>query len=864
MKTDQLRKLFLEYFAERGHKVLPSASLVPKDPTLLFTSAGMVQFKDSFWGRIDPPSPRVATCQKCFRATDIEKVGKTAFHHTFFEMLGNFAFGDYFKEGAIKLAWEFVTRELSIPHEQLWVSVYEEDEEAYAIWRDMIGLPTERIVRLGKEHNWWGPVGKTGPCGPDSEIFYDAGEDKACGPDCRGVACDCNRFSEIWNLVFMQYEAKVDGSFISLKRKNIDTGMGLERTAAVLQGVASDFEIDLFKPIVGVIKEAMPGPVTEGTIAFRNLVADHIRGVVFLIADGVLPGNEKQGYVLRRILRRAIRAGEQLGLPSGTLKGLVDPIIVSLGETYPEIVSARSLAERIIAREGETFRKTLRSGEHRLQGILKDLLSKGQTTLSGKVAFELYDTYGFPLEMTEEIAQKEGIAIDKDGFQKAMAEQKERSRVSISAKVSVKAEPTVIKAWQRPTKFLGCKETEAKGNVVKTLPGGGKLKELVFDQTPFYVEAGGQIADLGVIKNLTQRGKASVVDVRKHEFGAFIHEVELIEGTFSIGDRCHLEVDEARRKRIARNHTATHLLHAALREVLGEHVIQAGSYVSDDELRFDFSHFEKMTNEEIVRVEDLANAIVLKDLSVETEEMPLKEAKASGAAAHFEEEYKGKELVRVVSVGDFSRELCGGTHVTRSGEIGLIKVISEESVAAGTRRVRAVTGDGVLAQFRSQEDLLGQLRTELGEEPLAGLAHLRDEIATLREGSKQMTEETLKRRRDEILAHGEKHGKVTLLSGRLDMSPDEIKHLADLLEEKSRPAVVLLVGNAGDRGIAVCKVSKGLGAVDASALLHTMTEPLGGGGGGNRSFAQGGGSRVSKLDEALTSGIAAARAALGN
>jgi len=867
MQTDQLRKLYLDYFAKRGHKVLPSASLVPKDTTLLFTSAGMVQFKDSFWGHVDPPSPRVATCQKCFRATDIEKVGKTAFHHTFFEMLGNFSFGDYFKEGAIKLAWEFVARELSIPHEQLWVSVYEEDEEAYAIWRDVIGLPPERIVRLGKEHNWWGPVGKTGPCGPDSEIFYDAGEAKDCGPDCRGVACDCNRFSEIWNLVFMQYDMQEDGNLAPLKRKNIDTGMGLERTAAVLQGVASDFEIDLFRPIVEAIEEEASRSLTEEDLPNRNLIADHIRGVVFLIADGVLPGNEKQGYVLRRILRSAIRASEKLQLPPGSLQGLVEPVIETLGETYPEIVSARSLAERSIAREEETFRKTLRNGEKRLQEILEDLLSSGKKRIPDKVAFELYDTYGFPLELTEEIADYAGVSVDIDGYYKIKSHHQELSRRAAATVRFAEGMESVKSVFAtQQTRFLGYDKTEDEAEIVehRHRSDTSELLDLVFDQTPFYAEAGGQIADTGMVDNLTREGQARIVDVKRDPSGAVFHRLAAVEGQFELGDRCLLVVDAKRRARIARNHTATHLLHAALREVLGEHVIQAGSYVSDEELRFDFSHFEKITDEEIVRVEDLANAIVMKDLPVKTEEMPLDEAKASGAAAHFDEEYKGKDLVRVVSVGDFSRELCGGTHVTRSGEIGLIKVISEESVAAGTRRVRAVTGDGVLAQLRSQEDLLGQLRAELGEEPLAGLAYLRDEIATLRESSKQMTEETLKRKRDEILAHGEKVGKVTLLSGRLDMSPEEIKHLADLLEEKSPPAVVLLVGNAGDRGIAVCKVSKGLGAVDASALLHTMTESLGGGGGGNRSFAQGGGSEVSKLDEALTSGVAAACAALAD
>jgi len=859
MQTDQLRKLYLDYFAKRGHKVLPSASLVPKDTTLLFTSAGMVQFKDSFWGQIDPPSPRVATCQKCFRATDIEKVGKTAFHHTFFEMLGNFAFGDYFKEGAIKLAWEFVTRELSIPHERLWVSVYEEDEEAYAIWRDIIGLPTKRIVRLGKEYNWWGPVGKSGPCGPDSEIFYDAGEDKACGTDCRGVACDCNRFSEIWNLVFMQYDMQEDGNLSPLKRKNIDTGMGLERTAAVLQGVASDFEIDLFHPIVDAIEAQMSGKLAPEVVSLRNLIADHIRGLSFLIAAGVLPNKEGRGYVLRRVFRRTIRCADSLGIPPNSLPSLIEPVIQTLGATYPEIEQSRSLVRKVLRAEENLYRQTHELGQAKLLAR-RELFEEGGC-IPGKVMFELYDTHGVPTEAIEEFAAEWGFAVDTEGFQKELEKQRTRSRKATSVSVDV---VLVRKGEERASIFLGYEVMEAEGEVRGVYSKNGSIAEIVFDRTPFYAAAGGQIADTGTLENLIQVGRAKVIDVQKNLHGAYLHHVQITEGRFAAGDRCHFEVDEARRKRIARNHTATHLLHAALREVLGEHVIQAGSYVSDEELRFDFSHFEKITDEEIVRVEDLANAIVMKDLPVKTEEMPLDEAKASGAAAHFDEEYKGKDLVRVVSVGDFSRELCGGTHVTRSGEIGLIKVISEESVAAGTRRVRAVTGDGVLAQLRSQEDLLGQLRAELGEEPLAGLAYLRDEIATLRESSKQMTEETLKRKRDEILAHGEKVGKVTLLSGRLDMSPEEIKHLADLLEEKSPPAVVLLVGNAGDRGIAVCKVSKGLGAVDASALLHTMTESLGGGGGGNRSFAQGGGSEVSKLDEALTSGVAAARAALAD
>lgn len=860
MKASQLRTLYLDYFAQRGHKILPSASLIPKDPTLLFTSAGMVQFKDFFWGRIDPPFPSATTCQKCFRATDIEKVGKTAFHHTFFEMLGNFSFGDYFKEGAITLAWEFVTKELSIAQERLWASVYEEDEEAFAIWKDVIGLPPERVVRLGKEHNWWGPVGNTGPCGPDSEIFVDTGADKACGPDCLGPACDCDRFSEIWNLVFMQYDAQEDGTFEPLKRKNIDTGMGLERTAAILQAVESDFETDLFAPIIDAIEASIPRKVEAEKLASRNLIADHIRGVVLLMADGVRPGNDKQGYVLRRILRSAIRAGEKLELPPSAMTGFVGPVIETLGEIYPETVAVRSLTERIIAREEETFRKTLRSGERRLQEILENLLSKNETTLPGKIAFELYDTYGFPLEMTQEIAAERGITIDEVEFEAAMAEQRARSRISVSASLEVE----VIPAGRAPTIFLGYKATTAESTIENALPRKGVPSRLVFPESPFYSESGGQIADTGTIENLSPEhtGRAKVTGVTTNRKGVVLHQIEVLDGSFKIGDHCRLIVDSARRAQIARNHTATHLLHKALREVLGEHVVQAGSLVSDEELRFDFSHFEKITGEEIARVEDLTNRIVLADLEVETVEMPLDEAKASGAAAHFEEEYQGKDLVRVVSVGDFSRELCGGTHVSRSGQIGLVKIISEESIASGTRRIRAVTGDGALKRLRASEHLLEQLKSGLGEEPVEGLNRLQEEIAGLRTRLGEMTEISLREKRDELFSSLEKVGAISLVSGRLDMGAEEIKRLADLLEEKSRPAVILLVGDAGGRGIAVCKVSKKVGTIDSGAIVRVMSESLGGGGGGNRAFAQGGGPNVSRLDEALEHGIKACRTAL--
>jgi alanyl-tRNA synthetase len=477
----------------------------------------------------------------------------TAYHHTFFEMLGNFSFGDYFKERAIELAWEFLTVELAIPAELLWVSVFQEDDEAYDIWHDRVGIPSERIAHLGKEHNWWGPVGESGPCGPDSEIFYDTGSERACGPDCQGIACDCDRFSEIWNLVFMQYDAQKGGGLAPLEHKSIDTGMGLERTAAVLQGVESDFEIDIFIPITEAIETAMPRAFTAKDRTHRNVIADHIRGVTMLLADGVMPSNEKQGYVLRRILRRAIRAGEKLELPYGTLPQLVEPVVATLGKAYPEVVAARDLAERIISREEDTFRKTLRGGERRLQRTLEDLTAAGETILPGAIAFELYDTYGFPLEMTEEIASEQGISIDTEGFQEAMAGQRARSRIGIVSREV----PLSREGEGNPTRFLGYDATESEGTILASYPGDEGTTDIILDQTSFYAESGGQVADTGKIENLSQVGFATVLDVRKSPHGAFLHRVKVVQGSFAVGDRCRLIVDESRRKRIARNHTAT-------------------------------------------------------------------------------------------------------------------------------------------------------------------------------------------------------------------------------------------------------------------------------------------------------------------
>ena len=859
MKASDLRYRYLHFFEEHEHERVSSSSLVPNDPTLLFTAAGMVQFKDLFWGREAAAYDRATSCQKCFRTTDIENVGRTAYHHTFFEMLGNFSFGGYFKEGAIDLAWEFLTKEIAIPAEKLSVSVYKDDDEAYAIWKDRIGLPAERITRLGKKHNWWGPVGDRGPCGPDSEIFFDTGEGKACGPDCRGVACDCDRFSEIWNLVFMQYDAKPDGSLATLERKNIDTGMGLERTSAVLQGVSTNFEIDLFGGLIESIEAAAPDDIRDPqAIQYRNAVADHIRGMLFLLGDGVLPGNEGRGYVERRILRRAIRAGEHLRLPEGTLASLVDPVVAEMGGAYPEIVQARELAVRVIAHEETVFRKTLRSGERRLEKLIAEQseAGRGQRVLPGEAVFELHDTYGFPVEMVREIAADAGFLLDDAGYREALERQRQRSRRDTERSQQETSRGTQTdggrpdeETCREPTTFVGYETLEAEAHVLWMNRDGNDLW-VVFDRTPFYAESGGQVADHGEVR--TASGAVGrVVDVRKNGFGAYEHRVRIDEGAVEVGNRCVLRVDVSRRRRIERNHTATHLLHQALRNVVGEHVIQAGSVVGPDELRFDFSHVEPLTEEQIASVEDEANAVVWADHAVQTDELPLEQALTTGAMAHFAEEYQGKDSVRVLSVGDYSKELCGGTHVRRSGEIGFIMITEEGSVAAGTRRIRAVTAGGAIAAQRDRFRRLSVLEEALGEDPVEALARLRAERRELAERVTELSDVLLRQEVETLASGGERTDGRVLLVQRADHSADELKRMADLLEEKLAPAVIVLVGAIGDRSVVVCKKSAEIKEFHAGNLVRRLSKVVGGGGGGNDRFGQGGGGNTDAVGAAL-------------
>ncbi len=867
MDGHTLRRKYLEFFRSEGHEIVPSSSLVPDDPTLLFTSAGMVQFKDIFWGKVSPRYPRAVTCQKCMRTTDIERVGTTAYHHTFFEMLGNFSFGDYFKEGAIKRAWRFLTGELGLDPGKLWVSVYEEDDEARSIWVDGVGVPPKRVVRLGKEDNWWGPVGDRGPCGPDSEIFWDWGEELSCGPGCSGPACDCARFSEIWNLVFMQFDAQPDGTLADLSQKGIDTGMGLERTAAVLQGVLSDFDTDLFAPVVAAVEELAGGDCRGEKLTPRNVVADHLRALVFLVADGVLPANEAQGYVLRRILRRTVRAADRLSLPPGVLAELVPAVADSLGDSYPEIVERRVLAEQVISREEQAFRRTLRSGEEQLRGELEKLEARAR--LPGDVVFELYDTYGFPVELTEEIAAEAGVAVDRAGFEQEMERQRTRSRQAAhvdGASAATGGAKVVVE-----TVFVGYDRLEAEAELAAITAATGSAHEqagegewqFFFPETPFYPEAGGQLADTGLVENLSRSGRAQVGDVQRTPQGT-IHFVRVVEGEFRQGDNCSLQVDEERRRAIERAHTATHLLHAGLRETLGEHAIQAGSWVGPEEVRFDFTHFAALSEGEREQVEKRAFAAVLEDLELCKRWMPLEEAVAAGAIAHFEEEYRGKSQVRVVEVPGVSCELCGGAHVRRTGEIGPVVIMSEEAVGSGTRRIRALVGERARQHFVSVREERIRVSRLLGVpegEVEAGVERTISELEQARKQCFALEERMSAIQAEQLAGQVEQVDGVSLLGAVVDGGAERAKMLADALAARLGCCAVVLGTDAGGRAVLVAKVAD-VPALSAGDLVRVAAQAVGGKGGGRRTFAQGGGPEVAALSQAVESALDYARAQL--
>ncbi len=884
MESAKLRELFLRYFEERGHRVVPSSPLVPEDdPTLLFTNAGMVQFKDVFLGLEERPYKRAVTVQKCLRVSgkhnDLEQVGPSPRHHTFFEMLGNFSFGDYFKEEAIKFAWEFLTEVLALPKERFHFTVYKDDDESYKLWQLIAGAPPAKIHRMGEKSNFW-MMGDTGPCGPNTELVWDRGpEHCTCGrPDCSpALDNDCDRWWEVWNLVFMQYEQHPDGSRTELPKPGVDTGMGFERLVAILQGVETNYDTDLFRPIMQKIRELLGHDeqrMREEIVAYRVL-ADHSRATTFLLADGVLPGNEGRPYVLRMIMRRAIRFGRKLGLEGPFLGELAKVVIELMGDHYTELQERRDFILRAIRQEEERFARTLSAGLERLGELISRVKREGRAEIPGVEVFRLYDTYGFPPDLTQDVAAEHGLTIDRTGFEREMERQKERSRViTVQDQMSVTEKAHVIK-WpadlEKDFDFIGYEHFEGESNLILILREGkeeikslcqGEKGQLVFKETPFYAEAGGQVADTGWIIGLN--GKAKVISVQKGPIEVFLHEVEVIEGELRQGDRCHLQVDVDRRRRIMRHHTATHLLHAALRKVLGyKQGIQAGSLVAPEELRFDFTHLAPLSSEELAEVEELVNQAVLEDLPVTITYEPLEEAKAKGAIALFMEDYQGKERVRVVTIGDpekpFSRELCGGTHVRRTGELGLVKITSEEGVAAGVRRIRAVAGTEALRYLREKEALTRQaaalLESPEGEllKKLEGL--IAEHKQTLKE-LERMEMELLMMKRDELLALSQELDEMQVLAARVDLAPEALKRLADLLEEKLGRGVVLLGSGADDRAVLVCKVSGELtDRLRAGEIIKAVAKHVGGGGGGSPRFAQGGGPRPERLPQALEEGV---------
>jgi alanyl-tRNA synthetase len=853
--SSELRQSFLDYFAQRGHEVVSSSSLVPgNDPTLLFTNAGMVQFKDVFLGRESRGIPRAATSQRCVRAggkhNDLENVGYTARHHTFFEMLGNFSFGDYFKREAIHFAWEYITQVLGLPPERLWCTVYRDDDEAASIWLDEIGVSKNRFTRLGEADNFWA-MGDTGPCGPCSEIFYDHGADVPGGPPGSPDA-DGDRYVEIWNLVFMQFERDASGQLTPLPKPSVDTGMGLERLAAVMQGVHSNYDIDLFKSLI-----ADAGAVTATSDLTNNslkVIADHIRASTFLIADGVLPGNEGRGYVLRRIVRRALRHGYQLGVADPFFHKLVASVDREMGAAYPELKKQRAHVERVLAQEEQRFAETLSQGMRLLEEAIVKLPARGR--IPGETVFKLYDTYGFPEDLTADIARERGLGIDKEGFDSAMAGQREKARAASRFDAVASKLPNLEQA----TEFLGYESLSGSGRAVALFDAQGLAVDalesgqrgiVVLDRTPFYAESGGQVGDHG---ELTQPGAAFAVDDTRKLGSAFGHFGQLEGGRIAIGDTLEAAVDAERRGAIVLNHSATHLLHAALRRVLGEHVQQKGSLVAPDRLRFDFAHYEPVSAEELRRIESLVNEQIRRNQDANTRELSYDDAIAAGALAFFGDKYGDR--VRVLQLGDFSTELCGGTHVTRAGDIGLLKITSETGIASGVRRIEAVTGRGALQWVDAAEGTLKEV---------AGLVRgsrddVKDKVAQLIERNRNMERElnALKAKlatgsgRD-LIDDARMVAGVKILTARLDGADDKaLRAAVDRLKDKLGSGVVVLGSVEGDKVRLVAGVTKDLTAtLKAGSIIQPVAEHVGGRGGGRADFAQAGGSLPDKLDEAL-------------
>lgn len=858
MLSAEIRRRFLDYFAKRQHAVIESSSLIPvNDPTLLFTNAGMVQFKDVFLGLDKRPYDRAVSAQRCVRAggkhNDLDNVGYTARHHTFFEMLGNFSFGGYFKQEAIRYAWDFLTKDLGLPVEKLWVTVYQEDEEAEQLWLRDIGVPAERLARLGQQSNFWA-MGDTGPCGPCTEIFYDHGPEVAGGPP-GSPDEDGDRYVEIWNLVFMQYNRDSEGKLTPLPKPSVDTGMGLERIAAVMQGVHNNYDTDIFQHLIKAVQTLVAKPVDEHGLKAMRVIADHIRSTSFLIADGVTPSNEGRGYVLRRIIRRALRHGHHLGLTEPFFYRLVAPLGEVMGDAYPALITQQRLISDLIKREEEQFARTLTHGLKLFEQWVRQ--HQGQVVIPGDVVFKLYDTYGFPLDLTRDLAREQAMSVDEMGFEQAMAEQRARAKASHSFTSELTQHLTVTEA----TLFTGYHAIAGQTEIVDLLKEGQRVSQLkagdegaiILQQTPFYAESGGQVGDRGWIEAIDQRFE---VRDTKALGAAVVHYGKVVSGNFTQHQPVRAVVDEKRRSATALNHSATHLLHAALRRILGEHVVQKGSLVAPERLRFDFAHSSPLTQAEREAIEHCVNEHIRANELVDTKIMSREEALQSGAMALFGENYG--DQVRVLSMGEFSRELCGGTHVARTGDIGMFKIIEEAGIAAGVRRIEALTGPAALTWLQQQ---LSQLQTSaqlLKTEP----EQLSSKITQLQERARQLEKEQAVWKSklsanigQELASQALDIQGVKVLTTTLEHADmDMLRETVEQLKNKLQHAIVVLAATTADKVSLVVGVTKNLTSqVSAAELARYLAEQVGGKGGGRPDMAQAGGNQADALPKALQS-----------
>jgi alanyl-tRNA synthetase len=868
MTSAEIRRVFLTYFQDRGHTVVPSSSLVPgNDPTLLFTNAGMVQFKDVFVGAEKRAYSRATSAQKCMRVSgkhnDLENVGPSPRHHTFFEMLGNFSFGDYFKREAIAHAWEFLTGVMGLDKERLYPTIYLEDDQAFALWQEVTGVPAARIARLGKKDNFWA-MGDTGPNGPCSEIIYDRGpEHCTCGrPDC-GPAIECERWWELWNLVFMQYETRADGTTQPLPKPSIDTGMGMERLTAIMQGKSDNYETDLFWPIMQRTQELLghsDSQRQEQGVSYR-VIADHARAIAFLIGDGMLPGNEGRNYVLRLILRRAARHGKMLGFDRPFAAEVLKVVIDTMGEHYGELVRRRDFILEAATQEEERFLQTLDTGLTLLDQVIAEVKDTGLTVIPGERAFRLYDTYGFPLDLTRDVAKEHGLSVDETSFQAEMEAQRERARAA--QRFEVGQEEGLYRRLDLPaTSFVGYETTASKA-VVLALVGDGQVREkagpgqtvqMVLDRTPFYGESGGQVGDLGIIEG--PHGRVEVRETHRPLPELTVHYGQVLEGVIGKGEQVEARVGKERRLDIARNHTATHLLHHALQKVLGDHARQAGSLVAPDRLRFDFTHLQPVSAEELRQVEREVNAAMRADMPVQAQVTTFDQARASGAIALFGEKYG--DSVRVVSVGDqFSRELCGGTHVHSTGQIGFLKILSESSVGSGLRRIEAVTGRGAEAYVQQQLDLLAKAAAALQARPDNLVQRARELAERLREQQRQIEQlgnQAAHQTVEQLLSKVQDVTGAQVLAARVDAdSVERLREMADRFRERLGSVAIVLGTVISEKPNLVAAVTPDLveKGLHAGKLVGQLAKVVGGGGGGRPTMAQAGGSDATKLYEAL-------------